>query len=252
MYDILTNFFRSKVSNKKIVFVIGSGRSGTHLLGRTIGNLEIFDAYIEDEKLFNKVTKVAVNPNRSLKDVKHILKLYEGVFNKANKTRILEKTHPNIWLVEPLKEHFSDAKFIGIKRDVYATVASMLNHSGVLSWYNRLPLNEVNPFLGINNENKDVFSKLPIESKCALRWKSHVERLNYLEEKYPNEVYVVKYEDFYHDYDFLMKNISAFLEVDVPIKSEKLNTDSIDKWKTFLTAEQINNIENVIIGNYNY
>lgn len=242
--------FSKKIVDKTLIFVIGSGRSGTHLLGRTIGHIEQIEAFIEDQKLFMNVTNVAINPNRSKSDIKNILKLYNKEFSKTNKSFVLEKTHPNIWLVEDIQDYFDTAKFIGIKRNVYATVASMLNHKGVLEWYNVLPLNQVNPFLGITEENRELFEQLPLESKCALRWKSHFDRLTYLKIEFPEKVLVVDYEDFYNDYKGLMKTLELFLDLDKPIESETLISSNIDRWKSELTEVQIKNIDETLKGNY--
>ena len=242
--------FSKKKIDKTLIFVIGSGRSGTHLLGRTVGHIEEVEAFIEDQKLFMNVTNVAINPHRTKSDVKNILKLYHHEFGKTEKKFVLEKTHPNIWLVEHLEDYFDTAKFIGIKRNVYATIASMLNHKGVLEWYNVLPLNQVNPFLGITEANCDIFNKLPLESKCALRWKSHFDRLTYLETKFPEKVLVIDYENFYNDYDGLMKNLEKFLHLDKPIESETLISSNLDRWKSELTEKQIKNIDNTLKGDY--
>lgn len=242
--------FSKKITDKTLIFILGSGRSGTHLLGRTIGHIEQVEAFIEDQKLFKKVTDVAINPKRTKSDVKSILKLYNTEFSQTKKAYVLEKTHPNIWLVEDIQAYFKTAKFIGIKRNVYATIASMLNHKGVLEWYNVLPLNEVNPFLGITEENRELFEKLPLESKCALRWKSHFDRLTYLETKFPEKVLVVNYENFYNDYNGLMKELELFLKLDKPIESEALISSNIDRWKSELTEVQIKNIDETLKGNY--
>lgn len=242
-------FFKKKI-DKTLIFVIGSGRSGTHLLGRTVGDIGQVEAFIEDPKLFRKVTRVAVNPNRSKIEVNKILKLYDREFSLTQKAFVLEKTHPNIWLVEPIKDYFETAKFIGIKRNIYATVASMLKHKGVLEWYNVLPLDQVNPFLGITAENREFFKDLPLESKCALRCKSHFDRLTYLEAEFPEKVLVIDYEDFYNDYERLMKQLESFLGLGKPIKSEPLISSSIDRWQSELTEVQIKNIDEVLLGNY--
>ncbi|WP_178989003.1 sulfotransferase family protein [Winogradskyella schleiferi] len=242
--------FSKKAIDKTLIFIIGSGRSGTHLLGRTVGHIAEVEAFIEDPKLFKKVTDVAINPNRKKSDIKKILKLYNSVFRQTNKSFVLEKTHPNIWLVEEILDYFETAKFIGIKRNVYATIASMLNHKGVLEWYNILPLNQVNPFLGITEKNYELFKDLPLESKCALRWKSHYDRLTYLETKFPENVLVVDYEDFYNDYNGLMIKLERFLKLENHINSEALISSNIDRWKSELTDDQIKNIDEVLEDNY--
>ena len=232
--------------NKKLIFVIGSGRSGTHLLGRTFENNKEVDALIEDSEFFHSITQLAVGLNKDTGDFQKILKKYERRFRKSKKGVILEKTHPNIWFVEEILEFFPQAKFIGIKRNVYATVASMLNHNGVLKWYEDLPQDRLNPFLGIDQNNKNFFEKFPLESKCALRWKSHKNRLEHLENKFPNNVLVIDYEDFYDSYPSLMRKMKIFLNVDFNLDSEPLNQSGKDKWKGSLSKEQIDNIKMVI------
>ena len=48
-------------------------------------------SFIEDQKLFKKVTDVAINPKRTKSDVKSILKLYNKEFSQTNKAYVLEK-----------------------------------------------------------------------------------------------------------------------------------------------------------------
>jgi hypothetical protein len=232
--------------DKKLIFVIGSGRSGTHLLGRTFQNSSEIDAFIEDKHFFKPITNLAVGINKNKDTFLKILKKYKKVFNKSNKQIVLEKTHSNIWFVEDILDFFPEAKFVGIKRNAFSTVSSMLNHKGVLSWYKKLPLNEVNPFLGITEGNKGDFESLSLESKCAIRWLAHINRLEYLEKRFPENVIVVNYEDFYDKNEFLMEKLKDFLELDFDLKSEPLNPSGKDKWKSNLSQNQIRNIESVI------
>jgi len=232
--------------NKQLIFVIGSGRSGTHLLGRTFGNNEEIEAFIEADQFFLPITELAVGLNKNVSDFDTLLAAYKKEFRRSKKEYILEKTHPNIWFVERIRDYFPTAKFIGIKRDVFGTVNSMLNHEGVLSWYKKLPLDESNRFLGITDDNKSEFRNLPIESKCALRWKSHVDRLDYLANAFPEEVLVVDYEQFYDDYSNLMLTLKEFLGATFNIESEPLNNAGKDKWKDLLTPIQIENIKKAL------
>lgn len=239
-------FTKNTIFKKKLIFIIGTGRSGTHLLGRTFGNSNEIDAYIEDKRFFGPITELAVGLNKNKHDFNKILKKYKRQFSKSNKKYILEKTHPNIWFVEEILNFFPNAKFIGIKRNVYATVSSMLNHQGVLSWYNKLPLNKINIFLGITEENKEKFKNLPIESKCALRWMSHDNRLNYLEKNYSQNVLILDYDDFYNEYPVLMLKLKNFLNLDFDLVSESLKPSNKDKWKLSLTENQKKNIDDVL------
>lgn len=242
----ISNLLKKAEFNKSIIFIIGSGRSGTHLIGRTFASAKNVQAYIEDDKFFKPITEIAVGINKNELDYEIILKQYKKEFQKSKYPYILEKTHPNIWFVERIIDYFPNAKFVGIKRDVFATVNSMLNHKGVLSWYDKLPLNQLNPFLGIDKENIGIFKSLPIESKCALRWKSHIERLDYLKQRFPDHIHIIDYEDFYYNSDNLIKGLNDFLGADLGLTIEPLNKTSNDKWKSNLSNMQKTNIEEVL------
>ncbi len=234
-----------KLINTTPIFVIGTGRSGTHLLGRTFLSNKDCKVLIEDPMFFKDVTKIATG-QRKRRHFKKVLKNYRNLFVSTKEKYVLEKTHPNIWFVEDLLEAFPNAKFIGIKRDPYATISSMLNHGNVMKWYNVLPLNKENDFLGIDSENINYFTNLSIEAKAAFRWKSHIRRLNYLEEIFPNNVMVFDYEDYFNNNEELMNKISSFIGISGELHAEKIKNESLDKWKTHLTSENIENINNVI------
>jgi hypothetical protein len=240
-------FFLKKDFNEKTpIFVIGSGRSGTHLLGRVFLSSPEVRVFIEDPKFFKKVTEFATGQVTGQKALKRIMDNYKKEFSKVKEKFILEKTHPNIWLFEYLVENFPNAKFIGIYRDVYPTVASMLQHKGVMKWYDVLPLNKVNNFLGINENNINVFQSLSIEAKCALRWKAHKERLLFLSKKYNEKILVINYESFYSNSALLLKKIVDFVQLDTMLQVEELKDGGMDKWKDFLNEKQIANINEAI------
>jgi hypothetical protein len=234
--------FKRNKFNKKIIFVIGSGRSGTHLLGRTLGSCTEIESFIEDKRFFNEISNIATGLNTEKLAFKKVLKKYKEIFSKTEKDYILEKTHPNIWFVEELIDEFENFKFILIKRNDFATVSSMLNHEVVLSWYNKIPQNEINPFLGITSKNVSTFKNLPIETKCALRVISHNNRLEYLKATYPGQVVIIDYDEFYNSQDVLLENLKTFLDIDFDIAVEPLNDEGKDKWKNSLSDEQIDNI----------
>ncbi|MEP2770531.1 MAG: sulfotransferase [Fulvivirga sp.] len=231
--------------DKKIIFVIGSGRSGTHLIGRIIGSHQDVDPYIEDERTFTLSTKIATQQVERGK-IKKLIKNYKNLFNKSKSPAILEKSHPNIWFVEELLAAFPEAKFVGIYRDVYSTVSSMLQHEGVSNWFNLLPLNVSNPFLGISNKNKEVYASLSIEQKSALRWESHKVRLLDLAKKLPSNVMVMNYNDLLLNQDEHLEKLSKFLGLTNQFKPESFNLESLNKWKSYLNKDQISRIDEVI------
>ena len=239
-------FKRNKPNTKKKIFVVGTGRSGTHLLARTLGSSPEIDAHIESSRFFHLMTNAAINKNMIVNsELIKLIKDYDIFLNKSHKNIVLDKTHPNLWLVEELNSVIKNCFFIGIKRNVYATVNSMLNHKGVLKWYEKLDLDKPNHFLGITKENKDYFANLPLESKCALRWKSHHDELMKLNEQY-NNLIVIDYEDFYLDIHSVLKSVNNLIGEQLDFKTEKLNKDGDRKWEKHLSESQVNNIQKII------
>lgn len=177
-------------TNNKLIFCAGTGRSGTHLVGRSIASNPKITGRIETPSTFRIITRIAsrqdITPTYLNLLLKKILFFRFNKIIKTQKNDILEKSHPSIWLFEDIIDKINNVLFIGVYRDLEPTVNSMLNHPGVLSWYKKLPSNKVNRFLGINSHNVDFFHELPIEEKCAYRWLSHIKRLNYLKNNYPN------------------------------------------------------------------
>lgn len=231
--------------DKNVFFVIGSGRSGTHLIGRIIGSHPDVHAYIEEDKFFPLVTKIATNP-RYRRKIPKLLKVYKRDFNKVTAPFILEKSHPNIWLVEELMEAFSNSLFVGIYRDVYSTTSSMLLHEGVSSWFEKLPNDQINNFLGITEKNLSLYKDLTIEEKCAMRWLSHKNRLLALEREFPTRVKVFNYNELLENQQAQLADLSQFLNITNRFKPEEFNLESLTKWKENLTVAQIEHIDRIL------
>lgn len=134
---------------------------------------------LEVEPTFSLATQLANKPWDECK-FEELVEHYSALDESPE--LIVEKSHPVVWYVERLHREFPNAKFIGVLRDPYQVVNSMLNHGGVMGWYKSLPQDEINQFLGITPENRKYFDYLPIESKCALKWKAHADRLEELKE----------------------------------------------------------------------
>lgn len=236
---------------KKIIFVLGTGRSGTHLLGRAISSHSEIEGHIEDPRTFHLATRIATE-----QDLQHSLKTlamrqvlyyrYGGLLKQSSKDLMLEKTHPNIWLAEHLAQKFPQAKFVGIYRGVYPTVSSMLLHDGVMGWYEKLPQNKVNRFLGITKNNVDYFDELPIESKCALRWKAHKDELNRLKSVLGDRFKLYNYEEFVKTLDRHQDDLADYLGIDNEFDIEPIKIESLDKWKSNLDEEQLENIDEIL------
>ncbi len=234
----------------KIIFVLGTGRSGTHLLGRTISSHPLIEGHIEDPKLFHPAVNIAVKQDISSKlyvDIqKHrLIRRYKKILKHSSAEFLLDKTHPVIWFAGYLKDKLPTSQFVGIIRNPYQTVSSMLNHPGVLSWYETLPLDKPNRFLGITEENCSFFKDLPIESKCAYRWVSHKMELQRLQTVLDGRYILFDYDNFMMKMDENLEILSDFLKIKNEFNPEALKTESLDKWKSFLSNKQISNIDKI-------
>lgn len=180
---------------KPIVFVIGTGRSGTHFMDSVlISNPDFTDLTggVENRFVFDEVTRAALFGDE-LK-CSTLIK-FKALKNYAAPKILVDQSHPNIWHVEHLIARFPAAKFVGMVRDPLSVTYSTLNHSGVVSWidnYTNFPV--PNRFLGINKENLMCYAGYSLAQRSALRWAVHMARLDEVKRKYPNSVFVMNYE----------------------------------------------------------
>ncbi len=133
---------------KKKIFVLGTGKSGTHWLGNILNSSSEIKVNIEKKPIFVWVTQSALNKNKRRIFLPMII-LYYNIIPFFYKINLADKSHPNLWLVDFLYKYVPNSYFIGIIRNPYATVSSMLLHEGVMKWiYNWKKYPIPNEFLG--------------------------------------------------------------------------------------------------------
>lgn len=234
-------------SSPRIVFVIGTGRSGTHWLGYTLGGHPDILVAIEEEPIFSLSTNMALNPALEGKLFKRMVLAYQWNIIKSSHLVYLDKTHPNLWLAEKLKDTFPQSRFIAIERNPYATVASMIKHEGVLAWHHRwreFPI--PNRFLGITEELAQIYDDLPLASQCALRWVAHHDRINKLRDTLGEDLLVISYESLAGSTDHNLQRLQSFLGLPCPIPMPDIKYESIHKWVHELSDAQITHIKNIV------
>lgn len=229
------------------VFVIGTGRSGTHWLGYSLGNHPEIRATIEEQPMFGLSTRMALDPSLERQLFERLVLTYQWQLRQSTPRLYVDKTHPNIWLAELLKRSFPDALFLGIERNPYATVASMLRHQGVSSWHRRwreFPI--PNRFLGISEELADGYDDIPLASQCALRWLAHHERMNELRTVFGGNLFVVQYEHFAVQTESVVRELQDFLGLRSSIPIPDVKSESLAKWKEQLSDSEIQQIHRVV------
>ena len=119
------------------VFVIGTGRSGTHWLGYSLGNHPEVRATVEMKPMFGLSTRMALDASLESQLFGKLKRAYQWQLLRSAPRLYLDKSHPNIWIAEKLKDAFPKSQFVAIERNPYATVASMMKHKGVSAWHKR-------------------------------------------------------------------------------------------------------------------
>jgi hypothetical protein len=228
------------LAEPKKLFVIGSGRSGTHWLGYILDSHPQVRATIETPRIFDMVTAMALDPTRKPELFPRVVSLYEREHRKAPGYHYADKSHPNIWLAEELAGALPDAVFLGIQRDPFATVASMLKHDGVAVWHARWREFPVpNAFLGITEPIAASYDGMSMAAKFGLRWRAHANQLSQLEARLGDRLRVVSYERLSRDPSPVIDELGDYLGLDTPFPPVEVKEASLDRWRTELTPEQI-------------
>jgi Sulfotransferase family len=227
------------------VFIIGCARSGRTWLGTIFARSEGFHTTIEDPRLFPLVDGAVLYWHRRALFLDRLIPRYREQLLRAGECIYVDKSHQNIWLVEELDKAFSSALYVALERAPYAAIASMMQHFGVrrhfVHW-RRYPV--PNAHLGITHADAPGYDALPLSIKCALRWRSHHERLEELRRTLGDRLHVLCYEDLVEETDVELAKLATFvgkqLQPGVPSRA------ALEKWHQILSRRQINEIDRVL------
>lgn len=234
------------MAGSKKIFVIGTGRSGTHWLGQILQAHPDIHVTVEAPPIFAWSTAMALDPRQSPVLLPQLIRQYEIEHAAVAPRHYADKSHPNIWHAEDLAARLPDAVFLGIQRNPFATVASMLEHAGVLAWHERWREFPVpNRFLGITLENAAAYPMLPQAVRCALRWQSHAARMDALRAVLGPRLLVVRYEDLILSTANEISRLADFLQLTTPIPLPPVKSESLDRWQHAMPADAIRQVASV-------
>ena len=229
-----------RMKDHKIFFIIGCGRSGTHYLAKIINTSEDVFVTVEEPDIFWCVVDHVLLPKKSLKPAikryKHHLKRHPIY---------ADKSHPNLFNTEELLSEFPQAKFIGIYRDVYETIASMLVQKRCADWgANYKKYKFPNEFLGLDTDNLERYEAASLAGRCAFRWYGHYTKLMQLKKQLKDKMLLIDYADLIEHNESETRRLGEFMNVSFgcvpPDKTCR------DKWKTNLSTEQQQEIRDVL------
>jgi hypothetical protein len=229
---------RAPASRK--IFVIGTGRSGTHWLGHILSGHPQIRVDFEKPPIFPWVTQIALDPSVKPRLLPKVLRQYRAEHALAAPRHYADKTHPTIWIADELALAFPEALFVGIKRSVHGTVASMLKHQGVMKWIHDWRSYPVpNRFLGIGPAEAADYEALSLAARCALRWRAHTEQLHRVAERLGDRCLLMDYEALQQETERELCRLGGFLELDTAIPVPEVR-------RTERSAEQIAEIDAIV------
>ena len=230
-----------------LVLIIGTGRSGTHWLAHILRSHPRFRVTFERFPMFPLATRMAVDPR--LRPVLFpLLVLSYRVQRLASADRIYaDKSHPGIWIAERLAAALPSAFFIGVQREPFATVCSMMRRDGVRAWHDRWRRYPIpNEFLGITRELAPHYDSMSIAARCALRWRAHRDRLEFLRTTLGDRRHVIGYEQLARDPEREMRVLQHRLGLDTAFPPPTVDPDALERWRTLLSQQDVADIASIV------
>ncbi len=232
--------------DKKIFFIIGSGRSGTRTFYKMLAGHERVE--IHHEYLCTHVQPLGVlnylgvvSPEKIKEQLKNI---YLPAVSYSSKDIFIDSSNKLTWLIEPLIDIFPNAKFLAIARDGRKVVSSFYHKLKdeiyddkstkiLFDWYvnpdkKLMPPPEKKYWWNVPYKGHplyDKFQKFSRFERICYHWQeAYRVILQKLSELGENKIFLVKLEDIVSSEDSL-KRVFNFFEIDYnPVYFQFLKT----------------------------
>lgn len=241
-------FLPAAPGSRSPVFVAGTGRSGTHFLARTIDSHPDFANLTGGEEnpyVFYDVLREATRRESSKKKEKFVLNRYESLVRCAGEKRIVDQSHPIVWMADSVFRYFPEGKMIFIIRDPLSVAYSTLHHKGVSRWLKCYKeFEHPNSFLGTDLVSLGEYRTMSMVERSTVRWFSHVKRAFELEKSFPDNFRIISYEKLCLEPMATLQSVGEFLGVDPELFSVNVNKLALYKKENLCSSkvEAINNI----------
>jgi hypothetical protein len=240
---------RLSLSDRWTLFVVGTGRSGTHFVTDClIKSRDVTDLTRgrENRWLFDEVAAIATG-RRPATDVRDVIRKYRLMRLVAPTKVLVDQSHSSLWFSDEVAAAIPRSRFVAMVRDPRAVVASMLQHDGVrrrTEEWRAYPF--PNPFLGVDEENCDDFERASLAGKCAYRWVAHIERTAVLLDRHPQRTTVVAYEQLVTDPLRQMERVLDPVDANpAEVGAYRARPASLDKWRQQLDAAEVDEIDRI-------
>lgn len=226
----------------RIVFVVGSPRSGTTFLGGSLGSLPGFVDLGEVGPLKAVIPQLAAAPpDEAARVVRRILTVSRRL-GLVGRLRPVEQTPETAFVVQAARMAFPEASFVHALRDGRDVVCSLLEQGWLRAGRGGgddagLPYGPTARFW-VEPERRDEFPHVSDATRAAWAWRRYVEAARSTDAR----LHEVRYERLHTDPDGVASELSEFLEISAePLRSalRRAHGTSVGRWQRELTQQEL-------------
>jgi hypothetical protein len=232
--------------DERLVFIVGSPRSGTTFLGRALGSLPGFVDLGEVAALKASVPELVTRPPaESAPRLRRLLAL-AGRLGLAGGLRAVEHTPENAFVAEALALAFPEARFVHPVRDGRDVVASLLERG----WLSEgrgggddagLPYGPEGRFW-VEPTRREEFARASDARRAAWAWRRYLEAARIV----PGRTLELRYEELAAQPDAGAARLAPFLGVDEELLAAALSearVSAVGRHCRDLSPEQLAEVE---------
>ncbi len=230
----------------RLVFVLGSPRSGTTFLGNSIGSLPGFIDLGEVAPLKAAIPELSRRPPEEAAAELRALLAQTRRLGLVGSLRPVEQTPESVFIAPALALAFPEACFVHIVRDGRDVVCSLLERGWLSA--ERGGADDAGHAYGsrarfwVEPERREEFERAEDARRAAWAWRRYVTAARDLGERSLE----IRYERLAQRPDELAATVARFLAVPPdPLAAafQAAHSTSVGRWQTDLSADQIADVE---------
>lgn len=235
----------------RAVFVVGTGRSGTHFTCRVLREFTGADDFLGGHEHRATLQAVALSAiaGRALPLRARAHYRWFGLRARATGKVLLDQHHPNLFHVPEILSLLPGTIFLFPDRPALQIVASMLRHGGVSAWYDQiragtLPLATPDLFFGLTSAAEAV--SLPPHLLALRRVQAHRAHAQAMRAAYPDQFRFVAFESLVTDRDAELARVFSapeLAQLGPRRPAEASRPEVLSKYHDVLSPDQIAQIE---------
>lgn len=233
-----TMYWLTRAAATPKVFILSTGRAGAHWLAHLLDAHPNVFLGSEKQSLADWISAIDAFPERRETVLPKLVRHYRYEHAVVAPKLYIDTHHAHVWIAEHLAEAFAEARFIAIRRNVFASVASMLRH------HDHRPAPPAR-FLDMKLEAAGDAERLPPAARYALHWRARVQRLDELKPVLGNRYCTISYEALHGDPRGTLEELASFLGLAEPIPLPQIDHEPLYRWRSELRHDQIESIRGI-------